>query len=206
MFRPSRATSGSDAVAAHSLNATLATLLLTTACATRSVQSFDRVVEEDRIYAAILDSLFTSPANTRLVVSETVKAASNARLLMEGIPAEFAGAIQDFRTENLPARKLTILSGTRIPVQLAADSVMDRIRSEAAAEPRDFDRFWKTFYATFPGSSGIVSFSRVGFDGDRAFVDVFHGCGMLCASGGYVTLQRRNGRWHVVRHHIYVVS
>lgn len=52
----------------------------------------------------------------------------------------------------------------------------------------------------FPGASGIISFSRVGFDSrlDEAIVATSFVCGGLCGSGDRYVLRKRQGRWEVV--------
>jgi hypothetical protein len=52
----------------------------------------------------------------------------------------------------------------------------------------------------FPGASGIISFSRVGFDSrlDEAIVATSFVCGGLCGSGNRYVLRKRHGRWEVV--------
>jgi hypothetical protein len=52
----------------------------------------------------------------------------------------------------------------------------------------------------FPGASGIISFSRVGFDSriDEAIVATSFVCGGLCGSGNRYVLRKRQGRWEIV--------
>jgi len=56
---------------------------------------------------------------------------------------------------------------------------------------------WPAYYKRFPGSLGIVEFSRVGFsaDGMQALFYESHSCGGLCGGGNYVVMDRRDGRW-----------
>lgn len=51
----------------------------------------------------------------------------------------------------------------------------------------------------FPGASGIISFSRVGFDSglDEAMVSVRFYCGGLCGTGWRYVLKKRRGKWEV---------
>ena len=60
---------------------------------------------------------------------------------------------------------------------------------------------WDGFYLKYPGSPGLVTFSAVGFNRDRtqAFLYAGNSCGWLCGSGGYALLEKRDGRWLVVR-------
>jgi hypothetical protein len=56
---------------------------------------------------------------------------------------------------------------------------------------------WGAYYKQFPGSQGILTFSRVGFsaDGRQAFFYVSNRCGGLCGGGRYVVMENSNGRW-----------
>ena len=58
---------------------------------------------------------------------------------------------------------------------------------------------WTDFEAKYPGASGFVTFSRVGFnaDGDEALVDMGYRCGDLCGAGGLYLLVKEEGSWKV---------
>jgi hypothetical protein len=63
----------------------------------------------------------------------------------------------------------------------------------------EIDRAWQRFYAKYPHSSGIISFSNVGFNPEmnQAFVATSKGCGGLCGAGYYVLLTKKDGVWKV---------
>jgi hypothetical protein len=58
----------------------------------------------------------------------------------------------------------------------------------------------QSFEQLYPGASGIISLSRVGFDSSlrEAVVSTSFGCGMLCGSGQRYLLRKVHGRWQVV--------
>jgi len=58
---------------------------------------------------------------------------------------------------------------------------------------------WFAFYKRFPGSPGIITFSRVGFseDGTQALFYLSNACGELCGTGMYVVMEKRNGSWAI---------
>src|SRR5581483_10093465 len=60
---------------------------------------------------------------------------------------------------------------------------------------------WFAFYNRFPGSPGIMAFSRVGFneDGTQALLYASNTCGGLCGGGYYVLMEKHNGRWVIVK-------
>jgi len=58
---------------------------------------------------------------------------------------------------------------------------------------------WTDFEAKYPGASGFILFSRVGFnaDGDQALADMGYRCGELCGAGGLYLLVKEDGNWKV---------
>jgi hypothetical protein len=63
----------------------------------------------------------------------------------------------------------------------------------------EFDRAWRRFYAKYRDSSGIISFSNIGFNPEmnQAFVYTGRVCGGLCGMGYFVLLTKDLGRWKV---------
>jgi hypothetical protein len=59
--------------------------------------------------------------------------------------------------------------------------------------------FWPAYYKQFPGSQGLLTFSRVGFsaDGAQAFFYYSNRCEGLCGKGEYVFMERHNGHWAI---------
>jgi len=67
---------------------------------------------------------------------------------------------------------------------------------------------WAGFYAKYPDSTGVIRFSRVGFNGarDQAFLYVSQACGPLCGRGNYVFLIKNNGGWQIQKELMLWVS
>jgi hypothetical protein len=59
---------------------------------------------------------------------------------------------------------------------------------------------WDAFYARYPGASGILSFSVVGWGPayDEALFTVHSQCGRRCGYRDLVYMQRINGAWEIV--------
>jgi len=59
--------------------------------------------------------------------------------------------------------------------------------------------FWPAFYKQFPGSQGVLTFSRVGFsaDGTQAFFYYSNRCEGLCGTGDFVIMEKHNGQWAI---------
>jgi hypothetical protein len=66
----------------------------------------------------------------------------------------------------------------------------------------------KDFIQAFPGASGIISLSRVGFDSTlhEAIVSSAFVCGMLCGEGRRHILRKTRGKWVVVQSSIVWIS
>jgi hypothetical protein len=58
---------------------------------------------------------------------------------------------------------------------------------------------WSDFDAAYPGASGLLIFSRVGFNatGDRALALMGYRCHGLCGAGGLYLLVKEDGDWKV---------
>jgi len=56
---------------------------------------------------------------------------------------------------------------------------------------------WPAYYKQYPGSNGILTWSRAGFnaDGTQALFYFANHCGELCGGGSYVVMEKRSGRW-----------
>ena len=59
--------------------------------------------------------------------------------------------------------------------------------------------FWPAYYKQFPGSQGLLTFSRVGFSADstQAFFYYSNRCEGLCGTGKYVIMEKHDGCWTI---------
>jgi hypothetical protein len=86
----------------------------------------------------------------------------------------------------------------RQPLHCAVECVVvDSAQLEAIFRKGGGD--WPAFYKQFPGSTGLLTFSRVGFsaDGTQALFYVSGNCGGLCGAGYYVVMERHNEHWMI---------
>lgn len=84
----------------------------------------------------------------------------------------------------------------RQPLHCAVECVvLDSAQLEAIFKKGGGD--WPAFYNRFPGSTGLLTFSRVGFsaDGTQALFYVSGNCGGLCGAGYYVLMERHYEHW-----------
>lgn len=63
----------------------------------------------------------------------------------------------------------------------------------------DPDNFFGEFYLEYPYSNGLISASRIGFDGDKttALIHVIHSYGTLGASYYFIVLKKTDGIWGI---------
>ena len=61
--------------------------------------------------------------------------------------------------------------------------------------------FWGEFHSFYPAGSGIISFSRVGFNRKKSKALVYVGSqsGPLSGIGGLIYLERVNGTWEIIK-------
>jgi hypothetical protein len=61
------------------------------------------------------------------------------------------------------------------------------------------DRAWKMFYAKYHGSTGILFFSKAGFNSKKtqAFIYAGRQCGGLCGLGKYILLEKKGSAWAI---------
>lgn len=165
---------------------------------------------EDTVWAVVLDSLYAGPATRQVVVRDIT-----SRIPPEEAESEFVGmfdripgirreTLDDYRLRNAEPRAVGALPLVRVPVVRVDSATLadlpDGIDTtfQAGEEPM---RFWRAFHVRFPGSSGLITLGRVGFDAARtqAMVNVDRGCGDLCGDGRIILLSRdAAGRWRVV--------
>lgn len=63
------------------------------------------------------------------------------------------------------------------------------------------DNFFGEFYERYPGSNGLISISRIGFDksGNTALIHVIHSFGSLGARYYFILLQKGIGGWDIAQ-------
>ena len=108
-----------------------------------------------------------------------------------------ADTIQSFLARACTAGRLSQTFHTDLPrTFVTEDSVPFHFRDLQPIK----DDGSKSFDEVFPGASGIISFSHVGFDSTlhEAIVATSFVCGGLCGGGSRYVLRKRSGHWEVV--------
>ncbi|HWZ97044.1 MAG TPA: hypothetical protein VN025_04715 [Candidatus Dormibacteraeota bacterium] len=100
-------------------------------------------------------------------------------------------AVQDYLQRSCIGGSLSRSFRTDVPHSFVGDLSSDRILP-SAEDPK--------FARLFPGASGVIGFSHVGFNKllDEAIVSTSFHCGGLCGGGTRYFLKRVYGRWKIV--------
>jgi hypothetical protein len=109
------------------------------------------------------------------------------------MPIAETETLTDYLTENSVSSTLS-LADLGIPhVMVTKEQVALFFSQDRTASG------WKDFYATYPSSSGLLFFSRIGFNSqhNQAFLYVGNSCGGLCGAGSYVLLRKECDSWKI---------
>jgi hypothetical protein len=100
--------------------------------------------------------------------------------------------VDSYRSRNAASYTLDPNLDIEQDYVLMPQEVFDQILGRKGAR-------WTDFEAKYPGASGFILFSRVGFnaDGDEALADMGYRCGDLCGAGGLYLLVKEDGNWKV---------
>ena len=166
---------------------------------------------EDEVYEAVVRHVYVpnqrSGSATQLVFSSTLDTylcpGVDKKTCVDGVRLELKGAadggirpgtIDDFIKRSQAPGALSNTFRTDLPrAFVAPDSLYFDI---VPIEKND----QKSLYESFPGASGIISFSHVGFDSTlhEAIVSTSIVCGSLCGTGRRYVLRKKWGKWEVV--------
>jgi hypothetical protein len=163
----------------------------------------DNQKDEPLIYAVVIEELFAGkklsdkPIKLLLLENQTrfddfegdkaITAAPNSAPMFTGLKPD---TIQSLIRQNSRPYPLTNPAKTSLKVQL----IDGKIAQETVQNNR-----WQKLYADHPDCSGIVSFSKVGFDkdGKQALVYVAHVYGEDAGRGTILFLQKTGQQWKV---------
>jgi hypothetical protein len=150
--------------------------------------------EEYAVYSALirqnpigydLGSFFVVRENTRADLDMFERTVENVRKLPSSL-------VDSYRSRNTASYTLHPNLDIEQEYVLMPQEVFDEILGRRGSR-------WTDFEAKYPGASGFILFSRVGFnaDGDQALADMGYRCGDLCGAGGLYLLVKEDGNWKV---------
>jgi hypothetical protein len=163
----------------------------------------DIIADEYAVYSAIVKAKFTS----KLIVIHniTINASNPAssdgeylqrcETLLSELPEVDQAMLADFRKKNKLPYQLSRSFDIGSKYVLISEKDIKRLGAGEHSRPN-----WAGFDAKYPGSSGDILFSRVGFNSgmNRAVVYVVHGmCGLGCGEGMCIFLAKEDGIWKI---------
>lgn len=195
---------------AHSI--ILGLILLSTNQIDHQIMAHSRIqqnpqVEEYSIYSAVIKKLYIEnvPKDKRFdslvilartslqnrVVQDLNKVTQALQKAGESLANE---TLEDLKLNNKGSKELGPLLSIEIPYTIVSNEELKN--SFGGSNPAEV---WNIFYQKYPNSSGLISFSRVGFNlgMDQALVYLERNCGPDCAYGRIIFLTRNKDRWVV---------
>jgi len=150
--------------------------------------------EEYAVYSALirqnpigydLGSYFVVRENTRADLDMFERTLENVHKLPSSL-------VDSYRSRNAASYTLDPNLDIEQDYVLMPQEVFDQILGRKGSQ-------WTDFEAQYPGASGFILFSRVGFnaDGDAALANFGYRCGDLCGAGGLYLLVKEDGAWKV---------
>ena len=163
--------------------------------------------EDYAVYAALLNELYGGKALAlEREVSGCTSIGSNKegenswQKSLDGLPQKLvklsAKTIADFKSRSRLCRTLDATFNASV-------TLLSKQERRAIFASKDTRKDWAGFYKKFPGSSGYIIVSSIGFNEDRsqALVDLTNKCGDKCGAEQFVLLTKVNGGWRVSAKH-----
>jgi hypothetical protein len=152
------------------------------------------------VYSALIDQHYDRGLQIPLIISASSVDHPEDVTIDEHLRVRLQSALSPLSPETLAAMERfapdpSILEprlNTHRPCRIVSKTVLDSL---FAFCPGGWDRFAEKF----PGARGYVTLSRIAFDPDftQALVYTEDHCGMWCAEGTYVLLQKEESSWKV---------
>jgi hypothetical protein len=180
----------------------LVLLYVAVACAHRSETLSTGFRSADQaVYQTVVDSIFApwvSSGIRQLVIrnhTSVHRGGSAAFRAFSQLPGFDTVAMRDFEARASEAHSLAGIRSlrVRIPIVLVDDQTLDSFS-------KGLDKYWSEFYQRYPGSSGLISLSPVGYNSkaDFAILMVYQECGVVCGNGYAIALRRQGETWRIV--------
>ncbi|MDQ3745433.1 MAG: hypothetical protein M3444_13715, partial [Acidobacteriota bacterium] len=133
---------------------------------------------------------------------EVNDAALETEYVQRRMPGVRADTLSDYISKSGREERLTDLHGLGMELALVDPYELEKLFATNGVGG------WNLFYQKYPGSSGIISFSRVGFsrEHDQAFVNASRWCGGLCGDGWDVILRKTERGWIIEEKRMVWVS
>lgn len=174
----------------------------------------DASAEEYAVYSAVIANMFAgdgirvdSTSKIQLVIQDatatefirdTLK--DDEPYFREMFPMLAEGVAEDYNVRNIKPSRLKDSFKLNLKHVMLKKPELDKIFNGGGG--------WEEFYKRYPGSSGFIILSRVGFNAvmNQALVYIHHGCGGLCGTGHYVLLEKSGNDWRAIKKNMVWIS
>jgi hypothetical protein len=177
--------------------------LFCSGCPIVFAQQKDITAAEYEVYSTVIQAMFVKEKVKIIVIAKQttfynyksilrMPEDDYTRVMLEQLKPLSIDTIEGLEKSNLNQSEL------EAKLNLTVDYVL--LGKQAPTNtPEAYAEQWRSFYVKYPGSPGIISLSRVGFNGDRnqALVYVANSCEGLCGKGYYVLLVKDGGGWRI---------
>jgi len=162
-------------------------LLLLVPSPTRNLNLESSVTDEEyAVCSALLNSTFLHPKTDLAIIQAYTE-----------FDRESVDIPQEFKADLLPKiqRSETIERRFDLRVKYV---LLDQAKIETLFQ-KDLGKGWERYWRQYPNATGLLAFSRVGFDRahNKAYVYARETCGALCGDGYSFVLEKVNGTWQV---------
>jgi hypothetical protein len=155
--------------------------------------------EEFAVWAAWLKAAAIGEQTTQVVITDRTEVrdspSAGYETLVKDLDSLRAKTAENFRLNNEKPVKLTNGFNLKVKVNLISRDEMSAIFQRRNEK---YDG-WEFFRQRYPTADAIITFSRVGFNGDKtqALMYVGYQCDWLCGEGSYVLLAKEKGDWKI---------
>ena len=160
---------------------------------------------EYAVYRALIEACYIQRETQLIVIQdhtgvEMLDLSDQMENLINNFSNLSADMIADFRLKNQQTWLLDNNLELDIPIRLLSEDEFHQIFTSQDG--------WKQFYAQYPGSQGVMTLSRVGFNTkmDKALVYVGNQSYWLAGEGFYLLLALENGHWNVIGEEMVWIS
>lgn len=168
------------------------------------------LIDEQAIYqTVILQALVNDRTEMVVVQAQTTGCPlyENEKLAKEfGHTAEFLSSVRSFMPTVEDAALNDYLDKNKdrtglLSMDPGIDYILIGPKGISHFFARESGSGWRGFYAKYPKSTGLLFFSRIGFNPqyNQAFLYAGKSCGGLCGFGSYFLLAKQEGKWIIER-------
>lgn len=163
--------------------------------------------DEYAVYTSVLKARYATKGVQKLVIDDYTPSPKRPPFIGFIGGMTFTGAkrprvqpetARDFDAKNQETFALENHFGLALPCILVAESNLHEI-FHLDSKGYVTEETWRRFYENYPGSQGIISLSRVGFNGtkDQALVYVANQSDLLGGAGLFFVLSKNNSKWEI---------